>query len=197
MESSKLDNITLKDWTLYTIYGWLIGFVCVIILAIIYGALGVGNAQFFVGTGMASGVGFMQNRLLRKKGSWSWNWMWTTIIGMTLAFLFFEFGSSLIAIIPEFNLQIGVAVGGLLVGVLQYRILNSRSVEGSLWWILICFIGWTFAGLIVGIVDYLSDFIPRGPIALILNLPLMIFVSSLILGLITGSGLIRLLNQKS
>ena len=195
MESFKSDKITLWAWTLNTIYGWLIGFVCVILLAIIFETFGVGNSQFFVGTGMAAGVGFMQNRLLRNKGSWSWNWMWTTIYGMTLAFLIFEFGSSLIAIIPEFNLQIAVAAGGLLVGILQYRILNSRSVKGSPWWILVCFIGWTSAGLIVGLVDYLGDYIPNGPIKMIINLPLMVFVSSLVLGLVTGKGLIRLLKN--
>ena len=192
-----MDNISLKDWTLNTIYGWLIGFVCVILLAFLSEALGVGDSQFFVGTGMAAGVGFMQNRLLRSKSRWGWNWMWATIIGMTLAFLVLEFGSALVGIMPEFNLQIGIAVGGLFVGILQYRILHIRLVAGSLWWILVCFIGWTSAGLIVGLVDYLRDYIPNGPTALILNLPLMVFVSSLTLGLVTGSGLIRLLSQKS
>ncbi len=196
MESLKLGNISLKSWTLNTIYGWLIGFVCVVLLAIISEALEVGNSQFFVGTGMAAGVGFMQNRLLRSKRSWNWNWMWATIVGMTLAFVILEFGSTHIEKTPEFNLQIGVAAGGLFVGVLQYLILKTKSVRGSLWWILICFIGWTSAGLIVGLVDYLSDYIPRGPIGLILNLPLMVFVSSLILGLVTGTGIIRMLNQK-
>lgn len=70
-------------------------------------------------------------------------------------------------------------------------------VEGSLWWVLVCFIGWTSAGLIVGLGDYLRDYIHNGPMALILNLPLMVFVSSLILGLVTGTGIIRLLNQKN
>src|SRR6056300_648644 len=106
MESIELKNISLKEWTLNTIYGWLIGFVCVILLAFIFEALGVGNSQFFVGTGMAAGVGLMQNRLLRNKSRWDWNWMWATIIGMTLAFVILEFGSALIEIIPEFNLQI-------------------------------------------------------------------------------------------
>ena len=196
MESIELNNISLKEWTLNTIYGWLIGFVCVILLAFISEALGIGNSQFFVGTGMAAGVGLMQNRLLRSKSRCEWNWMWATIISMTLAFVILEFGSALIDIIPEFNLQIGVSVGGLFVGILQYRILKTRSVEGSLWWVLVCFTGWTTAGLIVGLVDFIGDYIPNGPIGLILNLPLMVFVSSLFLGLITGLGVIRLLNQK-
>jgi hypothetical protein len=94
--SLKLENISLRNWTLNTIYGWLIGFVCVVLLALISDAIGIGNSQFFVGTGMAAGVGFMQNRLLRRKHNWNWNWMWTTIIGMTLAFVILEFGSTLI-----------------------------------------------------------------------------------------------------
>jgi hypothetical protein len=196
MDTLKMENISLKAWTLNTIYGWLIGFVFVVLLALISDAIGIGDSQFFVGTGMAAGVGFMQNRLLRSKGSWNWNWMWATIIGMTLAFVILEFGSTIIEKAPEFDVQIGVALGGLFVGVLQYLILKTRSVAGSLWWILICFIGWTLSGLIVGLVDFLGDYIPPGPIGLILNLPLMVFVSSLILGLITGTGIIRLLNKK-
>ena len=195
MESIKSDNISLKKWTLNTIYGWLVGFVCVIILAFILEAVGVVDSQFFVGTGMSAGVGFMQYRLLHSiKG---WNWMWATMFGMTLAFVMLEFGSTFLEMMPDFNLQISIAVGGLLVGILQYRILSTESVSGSLWWILICFIGWTSAGLIVGITDYLRDYIPNGPgpIALILNLLLMTFISSLTLGLVTGMGLLRLLRK--
>lgn len=197
MATIKSNSISLKEWTLNTIYGWLIGFGFIILLVLILGAIGVGDYQFFVGTGMAAGVGFMQNRLLHRKSGWGWNWMWMTVIGMTLSFVILEFGSTLLEMMPEFNLQISVAVGGLFVGILQYRILMKRSIKGSFWWILICFIGWTSAGLFVGLVDYLKDYIPNGPIGLILNLPLIVLVSSLTLGLVTGSGLIRLLNQKS
>lgn len=196
MESLILNIISLKNWTLTTMYGWLIGFVCVILLVLIADAVGISNSQFFVGTGMAAGVGFMQNRLLRRKYNWNWNWMWTTIAGMTLAFIILEFGSNLTEKLPEFDLQLSVALGGLFVGVLQYLILKTKTIVSSLWWILICFAGWSFAGLIVGIVDILNDYIPRGPIGLILNLLLMVFVSSLVLGLITGKGIIRLLHKK-
>ena len=195
MESINYKGISLNKWTLNTIYGWLIGFVCVIILALVSEAVGVGDSQFFVGTGMAVGVGFMQNRMLRGSLVWNWNWMWTTIVGMTLSFVIFDFGSSILEMIPKFNLQISIAVGGLLVGILQYRTLSAKSIKGSYWWILICTFGWASAGIIVGLVDYLRDYIPNGPMALILNFPLMVFVSSLILGLVTGTGLIRLLKN--
>ncbi|MFT6809116.1 MAG: hypothetical protein ACJA01_002348 [Saprospiraceae bacterium] len=180
-----------------TIYGWLVGFSCIIILALVSPAVGVGDSQFFVGTGMATGVGFMQNRMLHVSLGWNWNWMWTTIVGMTLSFVIFDFGPSILEMIPPFNLQMSIAVGGLFVGILQYGFLGTRSIKGGYWWILICFVGWTSAGLIVGLVDYLHEYIPRGPIALILNLPLMVFVSSLILRLVTGTGLIRLLKNQA
>lgn len=189
-----MDTITLKNWTLNTIYGWFIGFICVILLALISDGIGIGNSQFFVGTGMAAGVGFMQNRLLRRKHSWNWNWMWGTIIGMTLAFLIIEFGVSSLQETPVFNVQIAVALGGLFVGVLQYGFLKTKSISGSIWWILVCFMGWALAGLIVGLVDLLSEYITSNTVGLITNLLLMIFVSSLVLGLITGLGITRLLN---
>ncbi len=197
MEVVAPTNFSLKKWTLHTIYGWWIGFACVVILALIFEAVGVGDSQFFIGTGMAAGVGFMQNRLLTGELANGRKWMWMTIIGMTLSFVLFDFGSGISEIMPAFNLQISIAVGGILVGLLQYRILSQESVKGAFWWILICFAGWTSAGLIVGLVDYLREYIPNGPVALILNLPLMVFVSSLVLGLVTGTGLIRLLKTES
>lgn len=191
------NDISLKKWTLNTIYGWLLGFVVIIILALISEALGISDSQFFVGTGIATGVGFMQNRIIRKRLKIGWNWMWMTILGMTLSFVIFDFGHNILAIIPEFNLQLSVAVGGVIVGVLQYLILKAKSIKGSYWWILISSIGWTSAGLVVGVVDYLKDYIEVGPLVLILNLLLMVFFSSLVLGLITGTGFIRLLKTDS
>lgn len=191
------NDISLKKWTLNTIYGWLLGFVVIIILALISEALGIGDSQFFVGTGIATGVGFMQNRIIRNRLKIGWNWMWMTILGMTFSFVIFDFGHNILAIIPEFNLQLSVAVGGVIVGVLQYLILKAKSIKGSYWWILISSIGWTSAGLVVGVVDYLKDYIEVGPLVLILNLLLMVFFSSLVLGLITGTGFIRLLKTDS
>jgi hypothetical protein len=115
---------------LNTIYGWLVGFSCIIILALVSPAVGVGDSQFFVGTGMATGVGFMQNRMLHVSLGWNWNWMWTTIVGMTLSFVIFDFGPSILEMIPPFNLQMSIAVGGLFVGILQYGFLGTRSING-------------------------------------------------------------------
>lgn len=197
MKSNYSVDFSLKKWTLSTIYGWLLGFVVIIILAFASDALGIGNSQFFVGTGIATGVGFMQNRIMRSKLKIGWNWMWMTILGMTISFVFFDFGQNISNIIPAFNLQLSVAVGGIIVGVLQYLVLKAHSINGSCWWIFVSSIGWASAGLVVGLVDYLKDYISIDPLVLVLNLLLLTIFSSLVLGLITGVGFMKILKTDS
>lgn len=197
MKSNYSVDFSLKKWTLNTIYGWLLGFVVIINLAFASDALGIGNSQFFVGTGIATGVGYMQNRIMRSRLKIGWSWMWMTILGMTISFVFFDFGQNISNIIPAFNLQLSVAVGGIIVGVLQYLVLKANSINGSYWWIFVSSIGWASAGLVVGLVDYLKDYISIGPLVLVLNLLLLTIFSSLVLGLITGVGFMKILKNDS
>ena len=67
-------------WVRATTVGWLIGFVLVVVLAMVWDMIG-GRAQFMVGVGMGAGVGYMQARVV---GAWvdpTRRWLWTSIIG--------------------------------------------------------------------------------------------------------------------
>ena len=66
MDSASGTEINLNNWILKTFYGWLIGFVLVVVLARLPNSMGV-SLHFFVGTEMAAGVGFMQAQILRRK----------------------------------------------------------------------------------------------------------------------------------
>ena len=196
MEPTKTNSINLNNWIVKTFYGWLIGFVLVVVLAMLLDRIGV-TSQFFVGTGMAAGVGFMQARILRKKLGWNWDWMWTTVIGMTTSFLLFDLGSMVWSASPKFNLPLSIVLGSLLVGVLQFRILKSKSLKYSKYWILVCFLGWSAAGSMVGLSDYLNQVLPRNPISIIPFILLVLVISSILLGWITGKGLAMILKKGS
>ena len=193
MDLTEYKEIKLNKWVLNTLYGWLMGFVFIVILALILDTIGV-SSQFFVGTGIAAGVGFMQNKILRSHRGWGWNWMWATIVGVTLGFLVVEYGAIPFYENPVFNLQLAVSVGGLFAGILQYLMLRSKSISNSLVWIVYSVIGWSLAAFCVGFTDLFKDFLPNGQISLVLNLPLMLFASSLVLGWITAKGIKRLLH---
>ena len=128
-----------RQWLIASFWGWLIGFVVIVGLAVGIEAVGLPNTNLMIGFGIGAGVGFMQGRVAKKWFSATNNWMWTSIIGMTIPFLATEF------VDLGFNpLALDVAVGGLLVGILQLRILKPFSVKAT-WWVPACTIGWTLA----------------------------------------------------
>ena len=128
-----------------TFLGWLLGFVLVIAGALAWDIIGM-QAQFMVGVGMGAGVGYMQGRVAREwlgaSGQWlgtSKPWLWTSIIGMGLPFVMWD----LLAWTGfPFSLGLCVAVGGLLTGLLQARLLRPHSDRAG-WWPLACLAGWT------------------------------------------------------
>ena len=138
-----------RRWLVASFWGWLIGFAVIVGLAVGIEAVGLPNTNLMIGFGIGAGVGFMQGRVAKKWFSATNNWMWTSTIGMTIPFLATEF------VDLGFNpLALDVAVGGLLVGILQLRILKPYSVKAT-WWVPTCTIGWD--GIMVqGIRELLS-----------------------------------------
>lgn len=162
-----------------------------VVFALLLDSIGI-SAQFFVGTGMAAGVGFMQGRILRKNFGWNWNWMWANIIGMTISFVFFDIGSSVWSLLPEYSLPLSIVTGSVIVGFLQFRILKSKSLKFANYWIVICILGWSLAASMVGLSNYLNQVLPRSPISVVPFLLLVLVVSSVLLGFITGKGLLMI-----
>ncbi len=57
----QFDPTLFTRWVRATALGWLVGFVLVVVLAVVWDMTS-GGAQFMVGVGMGTGVGSMQSR---------------------------------------------------------------------------------------------------------------------------------------
>lgn len=129
-----------EGWLVANSMGWMIGLVLVITLALLLDLVG-GNAQFIVGVGMGAGVGYMQGRFLEPWVDSVRLWTLASTVGMAAPFLLWDVsGPSGLAWL--FSLPVCTGIGGILVGVLQWRRLRHGSARAP-WWIPSCFVGWT------------------------------------------------------
>ena len=167
-----------RRWVRATTLGWLIGFVLVVVLATIWDMMG-GGAQFMVGVGMGCGVGYMQARVIRNWSGRTQPWLWSSIVGMGAPFLFWDIASATGASVPM-SLPVGVLIGGVLTGSLQYRLLRPYF-ERTPWWVPACVLGWGLPAGIIAMVD--SNVFP--PVFSVLS-PLVIFFGGVLLGAVTG-----------
>lgn len=183
----------ISKWYVATLIGWIIGFVGVIIVAVSLESIGVGNFQFFIGICIGFGVGYMQGRLLNKVVKVDLKWMWASVIGMGLAFVITEFGSAIWTLIPEYNLNYAVALGGLLVGISQFRVIRKFSGRAA-WWIVINFLSWTLSIQMHSLNDYTGNWDKSlqwlGIVIFILGPPL-------VLGLVSALGMNWILKAKT
>lgn len=164
-------------WILASFLGWFLGFIIVVLLAVSLEAITGGGAQFMVGLGMGAGVGYMQARVLREKLTNMMAWFWTSTIGMGLPFILWDISTFTGSGLP-FSMPLCVAVGSLIVGILQWRLLQPLSPK-AWWWIPGCFAGWT---LTAGLTDLLVIII--------------IFFGGAVMGAISGAVLVRILDVK-
>jgi hypothetical protein len=76
------DRSLFVPWIFATWLGWLLGIPCIILLALLGEAVGIGGAQAIVGAGMGTGVGLMQRRIVRNLVGKSAHWIWSNVIGL-------------------------------------------------------------------------------------------------------------------
>jgi len=175
---AQAERSLFRSWIRATALGWLIGFVLVVVLAIVWDMIG-GGAQFMLGVGMGAGVGYMQARVARAWTGRIQPWLWTSVIGMGVPFVLWDIGS-VAGLEALFSLPVCVLLGGLLTGVLQQRLLRSRF-ERTFWWIPACVVGW---GLPAGVIALgTSGLLP--PVFNLLS-PIVMFLGGLLLGAVTG-----------
>lgn len=184
----------LKDWMKATFLGWLLGFIVVIILAVGGETVGMPNSQSFVGIGIGAGVGYMQNRLLRRLYGVNWNWMWATIIGMGLSFILFDLYLAELIDPESYHVEYPVALGGLFCGILQYTVLKKRFGTGIIW-ILISFLAWSSAALMAISTPLLDQLGLNNLVSAALVLIILVLATSLLLGSISGMGLKLILKK--
>ena len=165
-----------RRWILATTLGWLLGFVLIVLFALILDTVGV-SAQFIVGLGMGAGVGFLQARELRLRLNSTWSWFWASTIGMGLPFLIWDIATTL-GIGNYLSLPPCVLLGSLFVGVLQYRLL--RQADTAIRWIPHSIVGW---GLPAGIIWLADAGLFPGRWKLLTVIPMLL--GGLVLGVVT------------
>ena len=133
-ESQLIEQRYLKRWALATFGGWLLGIVAMILLDEIADVMQHRGNQFAVGLGMGWGVGFAQWRVAREWFGATSNWMWISTVAMGMPFLLTDVGALSWAGSERSLLFLNVALGASLLGLLEWRILRSRSRRAH-WWI--------------------------------------------------------------
>ena len=172
------DRPTRMAWVISTTLGWLLGFILVVALSIAWDQIG-GGAQFMVGVGMGTGVGFMQSRIVGAWVSDPRRWTWATALGMGLPFLVWDL-SSAVGLGAIFSLPTCVVAGSLVAGLLQSRLLRAPLAQRSTW-VMASLIGW---GLPVATIA-LGDAGLLSGVAAVLYLGAM-FLGGAVLGVVTA-----------
>jgi len=195
MESLEKQNFIVAKWVTSTFLGWLLGFILILVLSVILDTISIENIQFFTGTGMGLGVGYMQWRIIRRISIDDKRWIWYSVIGLTIPFLIFDlinllFGYSLGA----YMIPVCTGLGGLTTGLLQFRILRASSLRAKLW-IFASFVGWVSAALTVLSMDYIRILEINNWIGFAINITL-ILGGGVVLGFITGLFLRNILERK-
>lgn len=177
------DQQTLyAHWVRNTTIGWLLGFVLVVVLAVAWDMIG-GGAQFVVGVGMGTGVGYLQARVVREWGGSTVRWSGTSIVGMGLPFLLWDLGAW-VGLEGFFSLPLCVGIGSLLAGVLQRRLLRHHFYRA--WsWIPACLVGW---GLPAGVIALSDSGLLPGAASLVSVVVMLL--GGVVLGAVTGKTLL-------
>jgi hypothetical protein len=180
--------LPLARWIRFTFVGWSIGFALVLLFIAISGSIGLGSTQSPIGLGMGLGVGLGQRRLLRDYLAGITGWLGGTALSLTAPFLVTDVARPL-GLDIRYSLAWTVIVGGVLVAVVQWRLLRPHLGKAG-WWIPASIIGWAGAG---GTVLFNDRMLPRIPGILgALIYVAIILGGGVILGAATGVVLRRL-----
>jgi len=195
-EAGESTSRLFARWVVATSWGWLLGFVFLMVGAIAADVLmGLERAQFFLGLGMGTGIGYAQVRVTRPFLRISSAWGWASVVGMGAPFVVSDV---IRAIWPGvsymYALWLSAAFGGLLVGLLQWPMLRPRAPR-AIWWVPASTAGWMLAAatpLLYGTVPGLAP----GAGAALINV-VAIPLGGVILGTVTGGTLVWLLRSGS
>lgn len=190
MIERRLTFLKTKQWIKVTFWGWLLGVLFLILLSSLLDSLGIEDMQFYIGIGMGAGVGLLQWRLLRKYYEISILWFIYSSIGMGLPFLIFDF---LVDPNLSYKLPLSVAIGGLLVGLLQYQMFKAYASKAFVW-VFASALGWTLAAFTTLLINYTMQFKVTGYLNLVLALLNLgiILAGGWVLGWITAKALKQL-----
>lgn len=183
---TEVDRRLFGRWVLATSAGWLLGFVFIMLGAILADLMGVEDAQFFVGIGMGTGIGYGQLRWVGPRIGATNRWVGASAIGMGAPFVISDIVHAVWSEF-SFSLPLTVALGGLLIGLLQERLLRPHSRRAE-WWVPACIAGWTLAAATVA----LGGVFPPGGWHALFSLG-AILLGGVVLAVVTGGALVWLL----
>lgn len=181
------DRPDRRSWVKATTFGWWLGLAIIVLLVLAMDMVAViEGSQFMVGLGMGAGVGYVQGRLIDRWLGTRHTWFLATTVGMGGPFVAGD-----VARVAGFNLSfslaVSVVVGGLLVGLLQWKVLQ-RHVRRAIWWIPASLLGWL---LPVGLMALKDRHILSGVAGDAAGL-IGMFFGGIMLGVVTGGVLTRL-----
>lgn len=194
MDNRARNSLTTNQWTRTTFWGWLLGIILIISLSSLLDSMGIEDMQFYLGLGMGVGVGLTQWLQLKKLVPIGPQWIVFSALGMGVPFIILD------AVLTKtfIKLPLGVALGAIAAGSLQFLILKKYSEKASLW-IGSSAVGWTVAVLTVLAVDYtkhLTPYISSNILLALINL-MLILSGGIILGVITGFTLKNILKENA
>ena len=156
----KIKSTFINRWINNTLWGWLLGILFIIVVSLLLEQLKVKETQLFIGFSMGLGVGLTQWTALKKVTVVSHKWVGYTTLGMGIPPLIFALLAAVWDGFPlNYSLQINIAAGGLLTGIVQQPIIQKRFVDQK-HWAIYSFFGWTVAGLLATVSDF--NIIPKG-----------------------------------
>lgn len=191
MISKAEKQFSVGRWTLATFGGWFLGVILIMMLSGFLDSIGIEGMQFYLGLGMGAGVGFVQWLWLRKFVAVNALWILFSVLGMGVPIIILDLMPSGTI---SYKLPIGITLGALAVGSLQFLLLKQLSPKASLW-ILGCFIGWALAVATVFTIDYTMTIKVSGYMNLVMALInlLLILAGGIVLGVITGISLKKII----
>lgn len=176
-------------WTRATFFGWSLGFALILVFIALSAVVGLGDSQFPVGLGMGVGVGLLQRRVVAERTGTGRGWLGASALGLTAPFLARDL-AGLFALELPYALAGSIVVGGLLVGLLQWRVLRLDAGRAASW-VVASVVAWTLGGSTVLLNDRV---LPKTPGILgALVYIAVILIGGILLGVTTGLVLPRML----
>lgn len=183
-------NFPMKKWLIAGFLGWLFGTILVLILSSTLDVLGVENVQFFIAIGIGLGIGTAQWVVLRTFTDINKKWIRVTALGLTLPFLIADLLNYLgILNLKSLLIPVCLAIGSLIVGLYQSKLLKKYQIM-KYKWIILSFYSWGLIALAIYSMEF-TDLISENVwIGFVINLVLLLS-GGIILGITTGRHLKR------
>ena len=141
---------------------------------------------------MGLSIGYVQWRVGRKWFHATSEWMFASLVGMGMPFVLSDVFNVWRSDAMELWLFLNVALGSLIVGWWQRRILQRRSIKAH-WWIVGSVAGWTLAAATALILTTGGP--PESSLELWRNIG-TIALGGIVLGVVTGGALVWVLRSR-